>query len=176
MKHLSFDTWTSPNDHGFLAVVVHFIDQDLRPRNILLGLARLEGAHTGENQAAEILNIVRSFKIEPTLSHFQADNFGSSDTLVRSVVSAAFPSLSKEDLLVREKVRELFFIAFMVVLGDCYVFGDIFERPEDCCFESGCVLFFFFFCALEIIVFFDRLDFYCRFERPRACLFTDNIS
>ena len=53
--HISFDLWTSPNHMTFMGIVGHWIDPDTGDvRRALLGLRRLLGAHTGENQCAQL--------------------------------------------------------------------------------------------------------------------------
>ena len=46
--NISFDAWSSKSYLPFLGVYGHYIDEDYRFRNCLLGLKYLEGRHTGE--------------------------------------------------------------------------------------------------------------------------------
>ncbi|KAK0647486.1 hypothetical protein QBC41DRAFT_210856, partial [Cercophora samala] len=56
--NLSWDTWTSPNSKGLLAIIAHWIDDDFVFHTRLLALVELQGSHSGENQAAEINSVV----------------------------------------------------------------------------------------------------------------------
>ena len=56
--HFSFDMWSSGNHLSLLGVVAHWIDADSQACRALLGLRRLSGAHTGENQGQIIISIL----------------------------------------------------------------------------------------------------------------------
>ena len=48
--HLSFDLWISTNNLARLEVVAFWVDTSGGVQHALLGLPRLHGAHTGDNQ------------------------------------------------------------------------------------------------------------------------------
>ena len=50
--HLSFDLWTASNGFNYIGTVSHFIDITGQKRDVLLGLPRLVGSHSGENIAS----------------------------------------------------------------------------------------------------------------------------
>jgi hypothetical protein len=56
--HISFDLWTSPNRFAIMAVFAHFIDQLGHQQSRLLALRRQSGAHSGENLAGSLVDIV----------------------------------------------------------------------------------------------------------------------
>jgi len=56
--HTSFDLWTSPNGIAIFSIVGHYVDRDGRPQTRLLALERVQGSHSGENQAVYLYKIV----------------------------------------------------------------------------------------------------------------------
>ncbi|KAF5229478.1 hypothetical protein FANTH_14191 [Fusarium anthophilum] len=62
--HISFDLWTSPNRFAIMAVFAHFIDQLGHQQSRLLALRRQSGAHSGENPAGSLVDIVHEWEIE----------------------------------------------------------------------------------------------------------------
>jgi hypothetical protein len=53
--HISFDGWTAPNQRAFIGIVVYWLDEDLKKQDLLIGLRRIKGSHSGENIAEAIL-------------------------------------------------------------------------------------------------------------------------
>jgi hypothetical protein len=45
----TMDIWTSPSTKAFLAITVHFIDEDWKLQNLLVDFVQIFGSHTGEN-------------------------------------------------------------------------------------------------------------------------------
>lgn len=65
-QHVSFtsDAWTSDNNlHAFLSLTAHWIDSNWERQYAFLQLRLLEGSHTGEMLAAELLSIMEDWKI-----------------------------------------------------------------------------------------------------------------
>lgn len=83
--HLSFDLWTSPNSLALLGVVGHWMSKDKHLQTTLLGLRRLQGAHSGENMSAVVLDVVKNFRIQTRLGYFVLDNAETNDTCVKSL-------------------------------------------------------------------------------------------
>jgi hypothetical protein len=84
--HLSFDLWTSPHKQmTILSVVAHFLQPDYTNQAILLALRRLEGSHSGENQAELILDTLRTYNIEK-IGYFVCDNATSNDTAIQAIL------------------------------------------------------------------------------------------
>jgi hypothetical protein len=65
--HISFDGWTSPNGLAIVGVVVHYLDKDLINRSYLVGMRRINGAHTGENIAGAVMPALVEMGILPKL-------------------------------------------------------------------------------------------------------------
>ena len=87
--HITCDLWSSDNSLGLLGVVAHFTAEDGQLRCLTLGMRELEWEHSGENQAAIILNVLDDFEIRNRLGYFMMDNAKSNDTLI-SIVAEAF--------------------------------------------------------------------------------------
>lgn len=56
------DAWTSPNNHAFVALTVHFEDGGVA-RTLLLDIVECAESHTGATLAATLVNIVNNFGI-----------------------------------------------------------------------------------------------------------------
>ena len=106
-KHLSFDTWTSPNSTALLAIVAHFINNKFELQTTLLAMVQLKSSHTGEAQATEILAIIKDFGIQPSVGYFQCDNISSNDTCIATLLGHFPPNLTSPDVLGDKKERRL---------------------------------------------------------------------
>jgi len=58
----------------------------------LKGLKRVQGAHSGENIARAVLQVIREFSIADKVGYFQADNAGNNDTCVQAILDVISPS------------------------------------------------------------------------------------
>jgi hypothetical protein len=83
--HLTLDLWSSPNHLPLLGVIAHFSDKNGLLQQSLLGLRTIEGAHSGENMAEVVLNILFDYGIEGSLGYLMMDNASSNDTLVLEI-------------------------------------------------------------------------------------------
>jgi hypothetical protein len=92
--HLSFDLWSSPNSLALCGVVAHYLTADFRSQALLIGLRSVQGAHSGENIAETVLEVVQEYGIADKVGYFQADNAGNNDTCVRAVLRIIAPSAS----------------------------------------------------------------------------------
>ena len=76
-----------------LSVVAHFLQPDYINQAILLALRRLEGTHSGENQAELILDTLRTYNIEK-IRYFVCDNATLNDTALQAILrSSPFQNL-----------------------------------------------------------------------------------
>ncbi len=73
---------------GLLAVVAHFTSKKSKLVTVTLGLIKLEGDHSGENQAAIILNILDEYKIRNKLGYIVIDNAHQNDSLIAVIADA----------------------------------------------------------------------------------------
>jgi len=62
--HIAFDGARTRNRHALYDVTAVFSDTENQIQKIVLGIQELVERHTGENIAAEILEIIKSFGIE----------------------------------------------------------------------------------------------------------------
>jgi hypothetical protein len=92
--HLSFDLWQSPNYYSIISIFGHWIGSEGKRKTALLAFRRLQGLHSGENQAAIILQVVRDYQISHKIGHFMADNASSNDTCVETVLKELYPQMS----------------------------------------------------------------------------------
>ena len=77
--HFTFDLWSSPNHLSFLGLTGHWIAPDGKACHALLGLRRLYGAHTGENQSKLVFEILQEFDLLTKVGYFTLDNARNND-------------------------------------------------------------------------------------------------
>lgn len=94
--HISFDLWTSPNSMALMAVVAHYCSRDYRSQTKLLGLRRLHGEHSGENQADLLIEIIKEYEITDRLGWFVTDNASNNNTAMDQVLRTLLPDLTPE--------------------------------------------------------------------------------
>lgn len=125
LVHLSFDLWTSPNHLSIVGVHGHFMNPRYRVDNVLLGLRRLRGPHSGENIAEAIVSVIRTYEITNKIGYFVLDNASSNTTCVTWVLD----TLKINDTT---KNRRLFCLGHVINLAaKAFLFGqnpDAFDR------------------------------------------------
>jgi hypothetical protein len=62
--HNSFDLWSSGNVKAYLGLVGHWISVGGEKVSCLLGLKRLVGSHSGENQAEIVWSVLQEMDIQ----------------------------------------------------------------------------------------------------------------
>jgi hypothetical protein len=82
MIHLSFDLWTSPNQKAVMAIVSHFLNQDLKTQARLLAIKHHEGDHSGINLASSLATVIRDWDIESRIGALISDNVTNNDIYV----------------------------------------------------------------------------------------------
>ena len=92
--HISFDMWTSPNYLAMISIFAHYLDKEGIRRNRLIAFKRVLGAHTGENQAALIVETLLEYNITSKTRYFMSDNANSNDACVDQVLKTISPELS----------------------------------------------------------------------------------
>jgi len=101
--HISFDMWTSPNYLAMISIFAHYLDKEGIRRNRLIAFKRVLGAHTGENQAALIVETLHEYNITGKTRYFMSDNANNNDACVDQVLKTISPELSP----VQRKARRL---------------------------------------------------------------------
>jgi hypothetical protein len=95
--HISFDLWTSPNHRAFVGIVAHWLDEDLKKQDALIGLRRVRGSHSGENIAEAVIPLLQMYELGPKLGYFVGDNIGSNDTGIRCILQVLRPDIQDLD-------------------------------------------------------------------------------
>jgi hypothetical protein len=85
--HITPDNWTSSNNYGVIGIVAHFVSEDQGLQHLVLALKELQGAHTGENMAAVLLEVIEDYGITSKTGYIMADNAGNNNTMVRELES-----------------------------------------------------------------------------------------
>jgi len=83
--HISCDMWSSPNGHSMLGVVAHWCEQDKSLRSTLLGLPKVWGAHTGDNIAEALVDVLEQYELTSKLGYMMMDNATNNDTAVQAI-------------------------------------------------------------------------------------------
>jgi hypothetical protein len=56
--HVSFDLWTSPSGKALIKVIFHYLSDDLKVCNLLIGIRRIKGSYNGENITEVIIPVI----------------------------------------------------------------------------------------------------------------------
>lgn len=99
--HLSFDLWTSPNQHAIIAIFAHFIDRQKHHQSRLLTLREHTGDHSGINIARTVREVVDDWCINPRRTAIVSDNISSNDTCLQSFYSQLNFNMSPRDIRAR---------------------------------------------------------------------------
>ena len=83
--HISFDLWTSPNHHSFLVLVANWVSSEGNLVAATLGFQRLQGLHSGANQADLIWKILEAYQLTEKLGYFTMDNASNNDTTLAKI-------------------------------------------------------------------------------------------
>lgn len=71
---LTTDSWTSVNNDSFMAVTIHFIDQEFHLKSVLLECAIMQYKHTAINLANDLKRIVAQWGLENKITLAVSDN------------------------------------------------------------------------------------------------------
>jgi hypothetical protein len=71
--HLTFDLWSSSNNLSLFGVVAHFTDKTTHYRQLVLAIQEVDGAHSGENLAWSLMEILNDYKVKPQLGYLMSD-------------------------------------------------------------------------------------------------------
>ncbi|KAM4067722.1 restless-like transposase [Hirsutella rhossiliensis] len=86
--HIAFDGWRSRNRHALHGLICFYIDKDGVPSKLVLGMPELKISHSGENIAAQILEILESYEILDKVGYITLDNAGNMDTATEEIAEA----------------------------------------------------------------------------------------
>lgn len=71
---LTTDCWTSRNNESFMAITIHFIDNEFELKSILLGCHSFNSNHTANNLAQEIEHVLNSWNLYNKITFAVSDN------------------------------------------------------------------------------------------------------
>ncbi|CAG8600947.1 1781_t:CDS:2, partial [Ambispora leptoticha] len=71
---LTADFWTSLKMENFIAITIHFIDNNWKLQHFVLDIFQFKGSHTGEIIADKIYNLLEVFNIETKVIGLTTDN------------------------------------------------------------------------------------------------------
>ena len=127
--HISFDLWTSPNYLTIMSVHAYWIDLQGKRCCRLLALRRLKGEHSGENQAALLLAILKEYGIADKVGYFMLDNASVNDKAVDILLSKLKPEWTEE----QRRSRRLRCLAHIINLcaQSMLVGGDAYKACQD---------------------------------------------
>lgn len=78
-----------------VGVIAHWLDEDLRKQEVLIGLKQLKGPHSGENIAAVTIPLLEWYDLAPQLGFFIGDDDGTNDTAIRVILKHLRPEITK---------------------------------------------------------------------------------
>ena len=84
---LTVDAWTSPFQDDFLGVTAHWIDDNWRQKELVIGFEPLNGTHTGVNLAEALVNVIERFNIGNKLLAITTDNALNMTKMVHELVN-----------------------------------------------------------------------------------------
>lgn len=71
---ITTDNWTSRNTESFIAVTIHFINDDFKLISVLLDCTVMFGSHTGQQLSTEILRILEEWDLKDKVIMGVSDN------------------------------------------------------------------------------------------------------
>jgi hypothetical protein len=99
--HISFDIWTAGNWIGVISVWGYWVNAAGERQRRLLAFRRIYRSHSGDNQAAIILDILEEYEISFKVGYFVCDNASSNDAAVAIILRTLDPTISTAELTAR---------------------------------------------------------------------------
>jgi hypothetical protein len=75
-----------------VASTAHYFGADLTCKTVLIGMKRVVGAHSGENIAGAILQVIHEYAIAGEICCLLADNARNNDTCTQAILKAISPN------------------------------------------------------------------------------------
>jgi hypothetical protein len=99
--HLSFDIWTASNWIAVISIWAYWVNDNGRQRR-LLAFRRIYRSHSGDNQAATILEVLKEYQISAKdVGWFVGDNATSNDGAVTIVLKRLWPGITTKQIQAR---------------------------------------------------------------------------
>ena len=89
--HISCDLWTSPNGYAMCGVAAHFIGHQGYVQVVLLALRRMTGAHSGEQIAEILIEVITKYEFANNLGVYIGDNVDSNDNAWKATLAVLHP-------------------------------------------------------------------------------------
>jgi hypothetical protein len=99
--HVSFDIWTAGSWIGIISVWAFWINSAGERQRRLLAFRRIHRSHSGENQAAIVLEVLEEYGISSNTGYFVCDNASSNDAAVSIIAKALNPAISTAEATAR---------------------------------------------------------------------------
>ena len=82
---LALDVWSSPNHLAFMAITAYSISKKWEHQETLIGFEHLSGAHTGENMALVVKEVLKRFGLQTRLLAITSDAASNNKTLKKAI-------------------------------------------------------------------------------------------
>ncbi|KAJ6001200.1 hypothetical protein N7481_001609 [Penicillium waksmanii] len=79
---LSLDVWTSKNNISIIAIIGHWLTPEFTYKQKALEFAELDGAHSGENLAHAVFNMLLELDLQTKLLTITGDNASNNEAMV----------------------------------------------------------------------------------------------
>ncbi|XP_078447664.1 putative transcriptional regulator tpeD [Wolffia australiana] len=83
---LTVDAWTSQNNIALLGITAHWIDNNWKICELLLGLRQIKGSYSGSNLATIVVEVAYHYGIESKICAITTDNASNNRTMIASIV------------------------------------------------------------------------------------------
>jgi hypothetical protein len=83
--HFTVDLWSSPNSLAIIGMIGHYISDTGNLQHSVLALKELDGAHSGQNQAESIMEVINDYGIASKVGYFVMDNASNNDTMIKAL-------------------------------------------------------------------------------------------
>ncbi|XP_078447621.1 putative transcriptional regulator tpeD [Wolffia australiana] len=88
---LTVDAWTSQNNIPLLGITAHWVDNNWKIRELLLGLRQIKGSHSGSNLVTLVVEVAYHYGIESKICAITTDNASNNKTMIASIVQQLKP-------------------------------------------------------------------------------------
>ena len=90
MFSLTTDLWTSPNNIAFMAVTIHYINEDWKIVSIILDFVAFSGAHEGLKISEAIRCIADEFGLKGRILSLCCDNATNNDVMIADLIEKGY--------------------------------------------------------------------------------------
>jgi hypothetical protein len=70
---------------AIIGIIGHYISETGNLEHSVLALKELDGAHTGNNQAASIIEVINEYRIATKVGYFVMDNTSNNNTMMEAL-------------------------------------------------------------------------------------------